>query len=86
MISPPNSLYFVYDSIKLVQFCICYNLDPPIHKILVPPQMVNMTIAPIDVKRVVIITYKIFYTKSDLKSQFRSKIRLVTLVTNEQLY
>ena len=40
IVSPPNSSYFLYDTIKLVQFYICYYFappTPPLHKILVPP-------------------------------------------------
>ena len=35
MISLPNPSYFLYDTIKLVQFYIYYYFGPPIHKILV---------------------------------------------------
>ena len=37
IIIPLNSSHFLYDSIKLVQFCICYNFGLSIHKILVLP-------------------------------------------------
>ena len=36
MINTPNSLYFMYENIKLVQFYNCYYFVS-IHKILVPP-------------------------------------------------
>ena len=38
IVNPPNSSYFLSDTIKLVQFYIYYYFDP-IHKILVPPSL-----------------------------------------------
>jgi len=44
MVSPPNSSYFLYDSIILVQFFICYNFGPLIHKILVLPLLMHKVV------------------------------------------
>ena len=44
MVSLPNSSYLLYDSIKLVQFFICNNFGPLIHKILVLPLLMHKVV------------------------------------------